>query len=146
MAKETHFKPGQSGNPKAMFKPGNPYRWTPGQSGTSFLSWSSTATSGLGIHTYVGSKSLARFCCELLNLQHLAKSVCSKSVGPNEARTRQVLHTRIPQWTEREFEWPTTQILSLGNQAIRKRRSRPAILTDGLPGKLEILPENRGAD
>jgi hypothetical protein len=27
------------------------------------------ATSSLGIQTYVGSKSLARFCCEFLNLQ-----------------------------------------------------------------------------
>ena len=27
------FKAGQSGNPKTLFKPGNPYRWPPGQSG-----------------------------------------------------------------------------------------------------------------
>src|SRR6202158_4455844 len=102
MVEDTQFKPGQSGNPKAMFKPGNPYRWTPGQSGTNFLSWSSTETSGLGIHTYCGSKSLARVSCNRLNLHRLAKAVCSKSVGPTEARPRQVLHARIPQWTERE--------------------------------------------
>jgi hypothetical protein len=29
----TRFKPGQSGNPKTTFKPGNPHRWQPGQSG-----------------------------------------------------------------------------------------------------------------
>src|ERR1035437_6052378 len=48
----------------------------------------SPATSSLGIQTYVGSKSLARFCCEFLNLQRLAESAFSKSVDPNEARTR----------------------------------------------------------
>ena len=36
------------------------------------------ATSSLGIQTYVGSKSLARFCCEFLNLQRLAESAFSK--------------------------------------------------------------------
>jgi hypothetical protein len=39
--------------------------------------------------TYVGSKSLARFCCEFLNLQHLAESAFSKSAQPNEAQSRQ---------------------------------------------------------
>jgi hypothetical protein len=33
MAKDTKFKPGQSGNPQTRFKPGNPHRWQPGQSG-----------------------------------------------------------------------------------------------------------------
>ena len=33
MAEDTKFKLGQSGNSKTRFKPGNPYRWTPGQSG-----------------------------------------------------------------------------------------------------------------
>jgi len=33
MPKDTKFKPGQSGNPKTTFKPGNPLRWQPGQSG-----------------------------------------------------------------------------------------------------------------
>jgi hypothetical protein len=33
MAKNTKFKPRQSGNPEARFKPGNPHRWQPGQSG-----------------------------------------------------------------------------------------------------------------
>jgi hypothetical protein len=32
------------------------------------------ATSSLGIHAFVGSRSLARFCCGLLNLQRLAES------------------------------------------------------------------------
>src|SRR3974390_1556932 len=33
MAKNTKFKPGQSGNPPTQFKPGNPHRWQPGRSG-----------------------------------------------------------------------------------------------------------------
>jgi hypothetical protein len=49
------------------------------------------ATSSLGIQTYVGSKSLARFCCEFLNLQRLAESAFPKVVAPNEAQSRQVL-------------------------------------------------------
>src|ERR1039458_226882 len=53
------------------------------------------ATSSLGSHTYVESKSLVRFCCELLNLQHLAKSAIFESVPANEAQTRQVLHSII---------------------------------------------------
>ena len=48
------------------------------------------ATSSLGSHTYIGSKSLARFCCELLNLQRLLESAFSKTVIPNEARIRQI--------------------------------------------------------
>jgi hypothetical protein len=48
------------------------------------------ATSSLGIQTYFESKSLARFCCEFLNLQRLAESAFSKSNHPNEAQTRQV--------------------------------------------------------
>jgi hypothetical protein len=47
-------------------------------------------TSSLGIHAFIESKSLARFCCELLNLQRLAKSASCKSVSPNEAQTRHV--------------------------------------------------------
>jgi len=43
------------------------------------------ATCGLGSPTYVGSKSVARFCCEFLNLQHLAESAFSKLHQPNEA-------------------------------------------------------------
>jgi hypothetical protein len=35
MAKDTKFKPCQSGNPETRFKPGNPHRWQPGQSGNS---------------------------------------------------------------------------------------------------------------
>ena len=49
------------------------------------------ATSSLGIQTYVGSKSLARFCCDFLNLQRLAESAFSKLDRANEAQTRQVL-------------------------------------------------------
>src|SRR5664279_707377 len=49
------------------------------------------ATSSLGIQTYVGSKSLARFCCEFLNLQRLAASAFSRLGRPNEAQTRHVL-------------------------------------------------------
>jgi hypothetical protein len=49
------------------------------------------AMSSLGIQTYVGSKSLARFCCESLNLQRLAESAFSKLDRANEAQTRQVL-------------------------------------------------------
>jgi len=48
------------------------------------------ATSCLGRHTSFESKSLARFCCELLNLQPLAKSAYSKSVEPNKAQSRQI--------------------------------------------------------
>jgi hypothetical protein len=33
MANDSRFKPGQSGNPGATFKPGNRHRWQPGQSG-----------------------------------------------------------------------------------------------------------------
>lgn len=33
MAKQTKFKPGISGCPEKQFKPGNPHRWQPGQSG-----------------------------------------------------------------------------------------------------------------
>jgi hypothetical protein len=48
------------------------------------------ATSSLGRHTFFESNTLARFCSEFLNLQHLAKSAFSKIVTPNEAQTRQV--------------------------------------------------------
>src|SRR5450432_163213 len=48
-------------------------------------------TSSLGIQTYFESKSLARFCCEFLNLQRLAESAFSRLAGPNEAQTRHVL-------------------------------------------------------
>jgi hypothetical protein len=48
------------------------------------------ATSSLGIQAYIESKSLARFCCEFLNLQRLAKSPFSKSLRPNEAQSRQM--------------------------------------------------------
>src|SRR5258705_9526454 len=50
------------------------------------------ATSSLGSQASVESKSLARICCELLNLQHLAESAFFESAPPNEAPTRQALH------------------------------------------------------
>src|ERR1700688_4409331 len=49
------------------------------------------ATSSLGIRTYFESKSLARFCCEFLNLQRLAESAFSSFDRPIEAQTRHVL-------------------------------------------------------
>ena len=33
MAKETRFRPGQSGNPQTQFQAGNHHRWQPGRSG-----------------------------------------------------------------------------------------------------------------
>ena len=45
----------------------------------------------LGSQTYVGSRTLARFCCEFLNLQRLAKSAFSKFEHPNEAQMRHAL-------------------------------------------------------
>src|SRR5450432_1188499 len=56
------------------------------------------ATSSLGIQTYVKSKSLARFCRDFLNLQHLAESAFSESVTPNEAQMRQVFRQRMDIW------------------------------------------------
>src|SRR5215467_16366381 len=51
-------------------------------------------TSSLGIQSYVGSKSLARFCCEFLNLQPLAESAFSNFNLPIEAQMRHLPHTR----------------------------------------------------
>jgi len=34
--KQNKFKPGNSGNPETMFKPGNRHRWVPGLSGSRF--------------------------------------------------------------------------------------------------------------
>jgi hypothetical protein len=47
------------------------------------------ATSSLGIQASFESETLARFCCEFLNLQHLAESVFSDLVRPIEAQMRQ---------------------------------------------------------
>ena len=66
-------------------------------------------TSSLGIQTFIESKSLARFCCEFLNLQHLAESAFSKSAasnrGTNETRAtkrngvvRRTPRLRTPVW------------------------------------------------
>jgi hypothetical protein len=77
------------------------------------------ATSSLGIQTYVGSKSLARFCCEFLNLQRLAESAFSGFDRLNEAQTRHVLHTKGPNFhlddartikTGKPF-WPTRSLV-----------------------------------
>jgi hypothetical protein len=53
------------------------------------------ATSSLGIQTFFESKSLARFCCEFLNLQPLVESAFSRLDLSNEAQMRHVLHTKI---------------------------------------------------
>src|ERR1017187_1077846 len=77
------------------------------------------ATSSLGIQTYVGSKSLARFCCEFLNLQRLAESAFSGFDRLNEAQTRHVLHPKGPTFhlddaplikTGKPF-WPTRSLV-----------------------------------
>jgi len=39
--------------------------------------------------TFGGPKSLARFCCESLDLQHLVESAFPKLRRPNEAQSRQ---------------------------------------------------------
>src|ERR1017187_1554599 len=54
------------------------------------------ATSSLGIQTYIGSKSLARFCCEFLNLQRLAESAFSRIDRLNEPQTRHVPSNKEP--------------------------------------------------
>jgi hypothetical protein len=43
------------------------------------------ATSSLGIHPSIESKSLARFCCDFLNLQRLAESAICHFVTAIEA-------------------------------------------------------------
>jgi hypothetical protein len=42
-------------------------------------------TSSLGSHASIESKSLARFCCDFLNLQRLAESAFRHFVHANEA-------------------------------------------------------------
>ena len=54
------------------------------------------ATSSLGKHAFIESKSLARFCCEFLNLQRLAESAFAGLLAANEAQTRQHLHFSLP--------------------------------------------------
>jgi hypothetical protein len=46
---------------------------------------SAQLTSSLGIQTYFESKSLARFCCDFLNLQRLAESAFGHFVTAIEA-------------------------------------------------------------
>jgi hypothetical protein len=47
------------------------------------------ATSSLGINPLVESKTLTRFCCELLNPQRLAESAVCISIVLFEAQMRQ---------------------------------------------------------
>src|SRR4051812_42732157 len=75
------------------------------------------ATSSLGIHRFIESKSLARFCCEFLNLQRVTESAFFKSVPPNEARMRQV--------PERHFGGWDRAIFTLNLNANRVRRGSP---------------------
>ena len=54
------------------------------------------ATSSLGIQASVESKSLARFCCDFLNLQCLAESAFSKFSAANEAQMRHLASAGLP--------------------------------------------------
>ena len=64
-------------------------------SGPDWPSQREPATSSLGIHSFVRSRSLARVSVAgLLNLQRLAESVFSRSVAPNEAQLRRTHSAR----------------------------------------------------
>ena len=67
------------------------------------------ATSSLGIQPFIESKSLARFCCEFLNLQYLAESAFFKSVISIEAQTRQVLSV-LPRALHFEVDPSSTEV------------------------------------
>ena len=82
------------------------------------------ATSSLGSHAYFESKSLARFCCEFLNLQRLAESAFSKAVIPNEARTRQGFARGIG-----TVFWPFPRLESNQTESDRRRRIPGTIQT-----------------
>ena len=60
---------------------------------------SNLQTSSLGSCQFIESTSLARFCCEFLNLQHFAKSAFSALVPPNEAQTRHLVPGEL--WREK---------------------------------------------
>ena len=79
-------------------------------------------TSSLGIQTYVGSKSLARFCCDFLNLQRLAESVFSRF-------DRQLRHKRDKCFTQR-FEIAGFAICRVG----RRATARGSVRDDGSAG------------
>jgi hypothetical protein len=101
-----------------------------------------SATSSLGIQTYFESKPLARFCCEFLNLQHLAESAFGKSVHPNEAPSRQVPHPTDMGPDRRLTEcWPTVSRTAQAwvpswLRASRMARPPPA----AAPGQPRIAP------
>jgi hypothetical protein len=80
------------------------------------------ATSSLGIQTYVGSKSLARFCCDFLNLQRLAESVFSRF-------DRQLRHKRDKCFTQK-FEIAGFAICRVGRHAT----ARGSVRDDGSAG------------
>src|SRR5579863_7813285 len=82
------------------------------------------ATSSLGIHPYVGSKSIARFSHEFLNLRHLAESVSCKNIHPNEAQLRQGFKRRMK--TSRR----------LFAREMRLRRERIALPSPPQPGRV----------
>jgi hypothetical protein len=54
--------------------------------------------SSLGIQTYFESKSLARFCCEFLNLQHLAESAVVRKNFIRAARAGLVTFRNVRSW------------------------------------------------
>src|SRR5450432_2049570 len=83
------------------------------------------ATSSLGIQTYFESKSLARLCCELLNLQHLAESAFSQSVNSNEARTRQASRTQIFCFY---ICWVTVTTVAFSSRKLRLRNRKSPFL------------------
>jgi hypothetical protein len=89
------------------------------------------ATSSLGIQTYVGSKSLARFCCEFLNLQRLAESAFSKF----DAQSRHKRDTGFPTvWTGRD-------LLAFTKAPFREL---PFEGSKTLPGSPEVIPGSSG--
>ena len=96
------------------------------------------ATSSLGIQTYIKSKSLARFCRDFLNLQHLAESVFSESVTPNEAQMRQVFRQRMDIWRwawRGSATWESTMA-----QGIKGSLQTIGVLTRAFFGELQKDP------
>jgi hypothetical protein len=79
-------------------------------------------TSSLGIHASVKSKSLARFCCDFLNLQRLAESVFSRF-------DRQLRHKRDKCFTQK-FEIAGFAICHVGRHAT----ARGSVRDDGSAG------------
>jgi hypothetical protein len=82
-------------------------------------------TSSLGRHTYVESKSLARFCCELLNLQHLAESAFFEIASSIEAQTRQVLHPLV------SFQSFPGSDLEESDPNVHKPANNPSLRSEG---------------